>query len=438
MKKPNTFFIKTYGCQMNELDSEILATQLENRNLIKVASEKDADLILLNTCCIRDLAEKKALGKLHEYKNKKNKIIGLCGCMVMTKKDELLKKFPYLDFIIGTNNLLDINKILDAILSKKTQVKKTDLNYEKDLENFFAKRINNIKASISIIRGCNNYCSYCVVPYTRGREISRSFDSIIKEAKHLANLGFKEITLLGQNVNSYGKDRPQWKMLFHDLLYELDKIKGIQRIRFMTSHPKDITKDLMYAIKDLNKVCEFVHFPIQSGSNKILKTMNRKYTKKDYLEKVYQLKSIIPDVALGTDIIIGFPNESEEDFNETYELFKEIKYDTAFIFAYSPRENTLAAKYPDNIPKETKQKRLQKLLALYHEIIQKKYQKLIKTKKEVLIERLNKDSLLLKGRSRQFEKVIFEGPSQLIGTVQPIEITGFNHQTLKGKILSQS
>ncbi len=435
MKTLNTFFIKTYGCQMNELDSEILVTQLENRNLLQVEDEIEADLILLNTCSIRDLAEKKVLGKLHEYKNKKNKIIGLCGCMAMSKKEELLKNFPHLDFIIGTNNLLDINKILDDILSQNSQVKKIDLEYENCLENFFAKRVNKIKASISIIRGCNNFCSYCIVPHTRGREVSRTYQSIIKEAKYLAKEGYKEITLLGQNVNSYGKDKPQWHMLFHDLLYDLDKISGIERIRFMTSHPKDITKDLMHAIKDLNKVCEFVHFPVQSGSNKILNSMNRKYTKESYLEKVHQLKEIIPNVAIGTDIIVGFPDETEDDFQQTYDLFEEVKYDTAFIFAYSPRENTLAAKNMDEVSIEIKQKRLQKLLNLYREIIKNKYQNLVGSSKEVLVERFNKDNLHLKGRSRQFEKVIFKGDKKLIGSIQNIEIKSSDHQTLKGDII---
>ena len=248
MKTLNTFYIRTYGCQMNELDSEIISTQLQMRDLKKVDDEETADIIILNTCSIRDLSEKKVLGKLFEYKkNKKDKVIGVCGCMAMSQKETLLKKFPHLDFLLGTNNLLDINKILDDILSKKLQEKKLDLNYEIGLENFFAKRENKIKTSISIVRGCNNFCSYCIVPQTRGREVSRDHTSIIKEAKYIAREGIKEITLLGQNVNSYGIDKPEKKVLFPDLLYMLDKVDGIERIRFMTSHPKDITKDLMLA-----------------------------------------------------------------------------------------------------------------------------------------------------------------------------------------------
>jgi len=354
----------------------------------------------------------------------------------MSQKETLLKKFPHLDFLLGTNNLLDINKILDDILSKKLQEKKIDLNYEIGLENFFAKRENKIKTSISIIRGCNNFCSYCIVPQTRGREVSRDHTSIIKEAKYLADEGIKEITLLGQNVNSYGLDKIEKKVLFPDLLYMLNKIDGIERIRFMTSHPKDITKDLMFAIRDLKKVCEFVHFPMQSGSNKILKAMRRTYTKEHYLEKVILLKSIVPNVTIGTDIIVGFSDETDDDFENTYKLFEEIQFETAFIFAYSPRKNTLASRYADNIPNTLKQLRLQKLLKLYHKILESKYSKLIGTKKEILVERPNKDGKSLKGRTRTFEKVIFSGEHSLIGSLQMVEIESFSHQTLKGSIVN--
>lgn len=436
MKKLNTYYIRTYGCQMNELDSEILSTQLENRDIKKVETENAADLIILNTCSIRDAAEQKVLGKLFEYKkSNSNKIIGICGCMAMSKKEKLLKKFKYLDFILGTNNLLDLNNVLDDLIIKKNiQRKKIDTTYEKGLENFFAKRLNKIKAHISIIRGCNNYCTYCIVPQTRGKEVSRDYKSIINETEHLASLGYKEITLLGQNVNSYGLDNPEWKIHFSDLLYELDKVEGIDRIRFMTSHPKDITKDLMYAIRDLKKVCEFVHFPVQSGSNKILKKMRRTYTAEHYLDQVNLLKSIVPNATIGTDIIVGFPDETDKDFNQTYDLFKKINYDTAFIFAYSPRQGTYAARLEDNVSNEIKQMRLKKLLNLFHESLKKKYQKLIGTQKEVLVERLNKDGLFLKGRTRTFEKVIFKGDPKLIGSLQMINIEDFSHQTLKGTI----
>lgn len=435
MKELKSFFIRTYGCQMNELDSEILATQLEDRNLKLSISEEEADIIIFNTCSIRAVAERKVLGKLLEYKSKE-KIIGLAGCMVMRGKEKLLKELSFVDFILGTNNLLDIGNILDEILSSGKQVNRTSIKYEMGLESFFAKRDSKFKASVSIIRGCNNFCSYCIVPFTRGREVSRSLESIHQECIHLAQKGYKEITLLGQNVNSYGNDFKDKKDSFSDLLYKLDKIDGIERIRFMTSHPKDISLDLMYAIRDLKKVCEFVHFPLQSGSNKILKKMNRKYSKEDYLERVFKLKEIVPNIAIGTDIIVGFPGEEEKDFEETYNLFKKIEYDTAFIFAYSPREGTLSAKFKDNVSKKDKLNRLQSLLTFYRTILKEKYKKLIGSSTTVLIEKTSKDKKYLKGRTSRFEKVIIEGPASTIGTVQKVKIIDFKHQTLIAKIIN--
>ena len=430
-----TFYIRTYGCQMNELDSEILYTQLETRGLNLAKNEDEADLVIFNTCSIRELSERKVLGKILELKNK-NKIIGVAGCMSMAKKDTLLKEYPHIKFILGTNNLLDINNILDDLLKDQKQINKTDEDYEKNLENFFAKRVSKLKASISIIRGCNKKCSYCIVPLTRGKEVSRSKESVIKEANFLAKNGYKEITLLGQNVNSYGRDFIDKKYLFSDLLYELNKVQGIERIRFMTSHPYDICEDLMYAIRDLDKVCEFVHFPIQSGSNKILKKMYRSYSREKYLDKVYKLKEIVPNVSIGTDIITGFPGETDEDFEMTYQVFEEIQYDVAFIFAYSRRPNTPAWDLDDNVDQKIKIERVNILLDLYHKILREKYKKLIGTIQEVLVENTNSDINNLKGRTRRFEKVIFKGPDSLIGTLQHVKIESINHQTMIGSVLS--
>ncbi len=433
MKNLKTFFIRTYGCQMNELDSEIMATQLINRGLVPLDSE-DADLIIFNTCSVRDLAERKVLGKLGQLlRGKKKNIIGIAGCMAMAKKEDLLKKFPKLDFIIGTNSLSQLNNILDEVLTSKKQVAKLDDGYEKELEYLFAKRENKLKAYISIIRGCNNFCTYCIVPHTRGRELSRPQESIISEALYLRDKGYKEITLLGQNVNSYGKDKKN-NYLFHDLLYDLNKIEGIERIRFLTSHPKDITINLMEAIRDLEKVCEFVHFPMQSGSNKILQKMNRKYTRESYLAQVYKLKEIVPNVAIGTDIIVGFPTETDEDFNETYEIFKELRFNLAYIFAYSPRKNTLAYTYEDDVAKEIKKERLHLLMKLYETQLIEELNKLIGSTQSVLVERFNKDNMYLKGKTKRWEKVIFEGTEKLIGTTQDIKIKSVNNQTLIGSI----
>ena len=434
MKHPSTFFIRTYGCQMNELDSELMVGQLVQRGLKQVYDEKEGDLLLFNTCSIRDLAERKVMGKIGQLgRRKKTQIIGLTGCMAMAKKESLFKKLPNIDFVIGTNNISDLGMVLDLVIKTGRKQLRTDHQFEDNLDYFSAKREDKYKAHLSIIRGCDKFCTYCVVPYTRGQEVSRAPDDIEKEARFLASKGYKELTLLGQNVNSYGKDQPDWKERFHDLLYRLDKIDGIERIRFMTSHPIDITVELMQAIRDLPSACEFVHFPIQAGSNRILKKMHRIYTKEQYFEKVAQLKGIIPDVSLGTDIIVGFPTETEEEFEETLDVFREIQYSVAFLYTYSPRKGTPAIRWKDDIPQQVKEDRLQRLLALHEEITTRERQTFLGKKVEVLVEKRNKEGQL-KGRSRCWKKVIFPGEEALIGTVQTVTIHSYNHQTLIGTL----
>lgn len=427
-----TFYIRTYGCQMNELDTEIMVGHLQEKGLQRTHNEDEADLILFNTCSIRDLAERKVMGKLGQLgRGKKKSVIGVTGCMAMAKKDSLFRKFPHLDFVIGTNNITDLNTVLDEVLYTQKQVYKTDTRFEENLDYGIAKRDDSLSAFISIIRGCDKYCTYCVVPYTRGKEVSRPPESIVEECKKLVDQGYKELTLLGQNVNSYGKDQPEWNCLFHDLLHRIDQT-GIERVRFMTSHPIDITEDLMYAIRDLPSLCEFVHFPIQAGSSRILKKMHRIYTKEQYFEKVDLLRKIVPDVSLGTDIIVGFPTETEEEFMETYNAMKEIRYDIAFLYAYSPRKGTPAIRWKDDIPEEVKQDRLQRLLDLQHEITAEERQKLLGKTFEVLVQRFNKDGKRLKGRTRCWKKVIFEGDPSMIGTLQNVKIHSFSHQTMLG------
>jgi tRNA-2-methylthio-N6-dimethylallyladenosine synthase len=437
MLEPKTYFIRTYGCQMNELDTEIMAGQLEKRGFTPVGDEETADIVIFNTCSIRDLAERKVMGKLGQMGrgHKKHAIIGVTGCMAMAKKDSLFRKFPHLDFVIGTNNITDLGPVIDEVLYTKRQVYKTDDRFEENLDYLTAKRDSKIKAFVSIIRGCDKYCTYCVVPYTRGQEVSRPPESVIEECKKLVDQGYKEITLLGQNVNSYGKDRPEWNCLFHDLLYRIDKIPGMERIRFMTSHPIDITFELMQAIRDLPSLCEFVHFPIQAGSSRILKKMHRIYTKEQYLEKVALLRETVPNVSLGTDIIVGFPTETEEEFQETYDVLKQIRYSVAFIFAYSPRKGTPAMRWKDDIPEEVKLERLQRLTDLQNEINNEERQGLLGSTLEVLVERFNRDGLKLKGRTRCWKKVIFDGDASLIGTLQPIRVHSYSHQTLLGDLV---
>ena len=435
MNEPKTYFIRTYGCQMNELDTEIMAGQLQKKGLSPVLNEENADLIIFNTCSIRDLAERKVMGKLGRMGrgHKKNTLIGVTGCMAMAKKDSLFRKFPHLDFVIGTNNITDLGTVLDEVLYTKRQVFKTDDRFEENLDYLLAKRDNKIKAFVSIIRGCDKFCTYCVVPYTRGKEVSRPPESIVEECKKLVDAGYKEITLLGQNVNSYGKDQPEWNCLFHDLLYKLDQIPGMERIRFITSHPIDITKELMEAIRDLPSLCEFVHFPIQAGSSRILKKMHRIYTKEQYLEKVAMLREIVPNVSLGTDIIVGFPTETEEEFQETMDVFRQIRYSLAFIYAYSARKGTPAMRWKDDVPEEIKLDRLQRLMALQEEISNEERAQMLGQTYEILVERFNRDGKMLKGRTRCWKKVIFEGDESLIGTLQQIKVHSFSHETLIGE-----
>lgn len=436
IKDIQTFFIRTYGCQMNELDSEIMAGQLMKKGLTPVDNEENADLIIFNTCSVRDLAERKVMGKLGLMgRGKKKSIIGVTGCMAMSKKDAILNKFPHVDFVIGTNNIGDLNQTIDEVIANQHQVLRADEGLEDRIDYLSTERSSLVKAHISIIRGCNKFCTYCIVPYTRGIEVSRPPESIIEECQSLADRGYKEMILLGQNVNSYGKDHPEWNCRFHDLLYRLDKIQGIQRIRFLTSHPVDITIELMQAIRDLPSLCEFVHFPMQAGSNRILKKMHRIYTIEEYFEKVAMLREMIPNISLGTDIIVGFPTETDAEFEETYDAMKKIGFSLAFIFAYSARKGTPAKRWKDDVPEDVKEKRLQRLLDLQTDVANQELQAMLGQTQEVLVERLNKDGHLLKGRTRSWKKVIFEGPPDCIGSLQQVQIHSFTHQTLLGRII---
>lgn len=425
---------------MNENDTEIMVGMLERRGLERVESE-EADLMIFNTCSIRDLAERKVMGKLGQLGRspKRRGVIGVTGCMANAKKESLFQKLPHIDFVLGTNNIHELNQVLDEVLTSGKPTFRVDPRFTHELDYVGAKRNNTVKASVSIIRGCSKYCTYCVVPYTRGPEVSRPPQDIVAECRDLALKGYKEITLLGQNVNSYGKDMPEWNMLFHDLLYQIDALPGIERIRFMTSHPVDITKELMQAIRDLPTLCEFVHFPIQAGSDRILKKMHRLYTKQEYLEKVASLRELVPHVALGTDIIVGFPTETDAEFQETYDVLQSLEYSCAFLFAYSARKGTPAMRWKDDIPEEVKEERLQKLLSLQNEIYTKQRKLLLGQDIEVLVEgRSTKDPTFLKGHTRSWKKVVFQGPESLIGTLQKVRIHSFSHQTLIGEVTTNS
>ena len=430
-----TFCIRTYGCQMNELDSEVMKGMLERRGLVRVDDENSADLLIFNTCSVRDLAERKVLGKIGQLTRSRAAapIIGITGCMASAKKGRLLEKLPHIDFVLGTNNIHCLNEVLDEVFSSRSRVVRADPEFHHELDYQGAQRDNPVCACVSIIRGCNKHCTYCIVPYTRGPEVSRPIDDIVAECKLLVDKGYREVTLLGQNVNSYGKDHPEWSVRFHDLLARLDAIPSLSRVRFLTSHPVDISKELMEATRDLPSVCEFVHFPLQAGSNRILKKMHRMYTREEYEEKVCALRSMVPDAALGTDIIVGFPTETDEEFEETKRAMEQIRFSTAFLFAYSPRKGTPASRWTDDVPKTTKEARLQQLIAVQDAIAHDEMKALLGQTVEVLVEGPSmKDNAMLKGRTRSWKNVVFPGGSSLVGTLQHVVLHSFTNQTFIG------
>lgn len=427
---------------MNEQDSEIMVGTLERRGLTRVYDEMRADLLIYNTCSVRDLAERKVMGKLGQLgrTRQRNAIIGVTGCMANNKKTALFRKLPHVDFVLGTNNIHDLDTVLDEVIATGTPTARTDGRFEQELDYQIAARDDKVTAFVTIIRGCDKYCTYCIVPYTRGPEVSRHPDSIVEECRQLADQGYREITLLGQNVNSYGNDKKdEWRCLFPDLLARVDAIQGIDRIRFMTSHPYDITPELMQAVRDLPSLCEFVHFPIQAGSDRVLRKMHRLYTVESYKEKVAQFREIVPNVSLGTDIIVGFPTETDEEFQQTYDVLAELEYSMAFIFAFSPRKGTPATRWKDDVPEEVKQERLQRLLALQEGIYAKQREVMLGDVVEVLVERVSsRDEKMVKGRTRCWKNVLFPGSAELIGSMQEVKIHSFTHQTLLGERIGAS
>ena len=435
------FLINTSGCQMNEHDSEKIAWILEGMGYSSTLDRYEADIIIFNTCAVRKSAEDKVFGQLGEYKALKRQnphiIIGICGCMMQREdiREYFLSKHKHIDIVFGTNN---IHK-LPQLIQRQLETSKTVIDIVEDTreieENINAEREHDYKAFVNINYGCDNFCTYCIVPYTRGRERSRNPEIIISEIKNLAKTGCKEVTLLGQNVNSYGNtlDIPY---SFPKLLEEINKIDGIERIRFMTSHPKDFSDDLIESYRTLDKLCPHLHLPVQSGSNKVLKAMNRKYTREDYLKKIDKIKEMLPQLAISTDIIVGFPGETEEDFQQTIDLVKRVNYDSAYTFLYSIREGTIAAKMKDQIEDKIKHKRFQLLVDTLNEIGLNHNQKLIGTVQKVLVEDISKnDKSVLSGRAESSKLVHFTGDRNLIGKIVNIRIESVNTFTLKGSLL---
>jgi tRNA-2-methylthio-N6-dimethylallyladenosine synthase len=443
MKNSNEryYYIITYGCQMNVHDSEKMAGMLEEMGYHQTDDINYADIILLNTCIIRENAELKVFGKLGELKKlkrkNKNLIIGIGGCMMQVKEvvDVIKAKYPQVDLIFGTHNILRLPELINRFLKERKRVIEI-WNKEKGLipETPF-KRDNDLKAWVTIIQGCNNFCTYCIVPYVRGRERSRPINCIKDEVKGLVNNGIKEITLLGQNVNSYGNDL-DINIDFADLLNKLNKINGLYRIRYMTSHPKDFTQKLINEISKSDKVCEHFHLPVQSGSNSVLKRMNRGYTREKYLDLINNIKEKVPESSITTDFIVGFPGETDDDFNETLNLVREVEFDMAFTFIYSPRTGTPAAKMKDQISEDIKKDRLKRLIKLQNEISLKK-NKLFEGKiVEVLVEgESSKNSEMYMGRTRGNKLILFPREDGIIGSLINVRIKEVHSWTLYGEIL---
>jgi tRNA-2-methylthio-N6-dimethylallyladenosine synthase len=423
---------------MNKCDSEVLASILSEHGYSYIDDFQEADVLLLNTCSVRDTAERKVLGRLERLKHLKAKrpdmILGVCGCMAQSWAKELLEKFPYIDIILGTSRLLELPDLIEKRLELKyPAIDVLESPYHDD--DVPTVRESSVTAWVTIMHGCNNFCSYCIVPYVRGRERSRSSSSILQEIKSLGEKGYKEITLLGQNVNSYGLDSNE-SLDFADLLILIDKDSpGIERIRFTTSHPKDVSSKLIDAIATLPKVCKQFHLPAQAGSNNVLAKMNRGYTREHYLNLIEKLREKVPGISITTDLIAGFPGETEEDFLDTLDLVRRAEFDIGFCFRYSPRRDTPAASMPDQLPEEVKMRRLYELLKIQDEISVNKNRAMTGTIHEILVEGRNpKDESQLLGRTDTNKIVFFKGETDLIGQITTVKIVDAGNWSLRGEL----
>ncbi|OOM10517.1 tRNA (N6-isopentenyl adenosine(37)-C2)-methylthiotransferase MiaB [Clostridium saccharobutylicum] len=435
------FYVETWGCQMNEEDSEKLSGMLKRQGYENTDIREDASIIIFNTCCVRENAENKVYGNLGRLKKQKEKnpdlIIAICGCMMQQKgmADEILNRFPYVDIIFGTHNSYKFPEYLNRVRTEGVQIKEIMDKETEIVEGVPIDRKSDIKAFVTIMYGCNNFCTYCVVPYVRGRERSRKPQDIENEIKDLVAKGYKEVTLLGQNVNSYGNGLEE-EITFAGLLRRLNEIEGVERIRFMTSHPKDLTLDVIHAIRDCEKLCEQIHLPVQSGSDRILKEMNRHYTRDYYLDLAKKIREEIPDVTFSTDLIVGFPGETEEDFEGTLDLVRQVRYDAAFTFIYSRRNHTPADKMENQIPDDIKHNRFNRLVEAVNEGIISGNKVMEGKIVEVLVEGYSKnDEAKLTGRTRNAKLVNFEGCKELIGKLVNVKIIKANSFSLIGEVV---
>ena len=433
-----TFHITTFGCQMNEHDSEVIDGLLTERGFSSVKERKDASIVIINTCSVRDNADKRFFGTLGQLKKRKESdpsfIVCVCGCMMQQQRvvDTIKAKYPWVDVIFGTNSIHHIPELIEKVASEKEKVVDIIENTEEIVEGLPAKRLFDHKALVNIMFGCNNFCTYCIVPYTRGREKSRAPEAIVDEVKGLVADGVKEIMLLGQNVNSYDGNGTS----FAELLKMLNDVDGLERIRFMTSNPKDLSDELIEAFAVCDKLCRNLHLPIQSGSNRVLKRMNRKYTREDYLKLIEKLRKTVPNITLSTDIIVGFPGETNEDFEETLSIVKEVEYDSAFTFIYSIRKGTPAEKFEDQIEESEKHRRFDLLVSAVNEISEKKNKAYQDRVEKVLVDGVSKnDKSTLTGRTDGFKLVNFAGKKELIGSIVDVKITDAKTFSLFGEVI---
>lgn len=439
--KGKKFLIRTYGCQMNEHDSENMAGILLQMGFESTSITEEADVILLNTCAIRENAENKVFGEIGHLKpmklEKPGLIVGVCGCMSQEESvvNKILQKHQHVDLIFGTHNIHRLPELLKNAIFEKEMVIEVWSNEGDIIENMPRARKGQIQGWVNIMYGCDKFCTYCIVPYTRGKERSRLPEDIIEEVRHLARNGYKEITLLGQNVNAYGKDLVDQNISLGELMNEIRKI-DISRVRFTTSHPRDFDDHLIEVLAKGGNLVEHIHLPVQSGNNEVLKLMARKYTREQYVELANKIREAIPHASFTTDIIVGFPNETEEQFEDTLSLMREMDYDSAYTYIYSPREGTPAAKMEDNVPAEVKKARLQRLNAIVNELSAKKNQAYAGKVVEVLVEGVSKkNSDVLMGRTRTNKSVNFRAPKSAIGQLLNVRVTEAKTWSLNGEVV---
>jgi len=435
-------YLQTYGCQMNQYDSDRIARLMRQQGYAATDSPEDADLIILNTCSVRDKAEQKvysALGRWRELKERNPAlVIGVGGCVAQQEGETLFRRAPYLDLVFGTQNIHKLPAMVEeASAARERQVELAFYREPSYMEDADAEPVvHGAKAYVTIMQGCNKVCSFCIVPYVRGRELSRPSAAIVREVESLAARGVKEIMLLGQNVNSYGKTA-SGELSFPELLARIDGIKGIERVRFTTSHPEDLSPGLIEAYERLEKLCEHLHLPVQSGSDGVLKRMRRGYTRQEYMGRISRLRERRPDVALSTDIIVGFPGESDAEFADTLEILREVEYDDIYAFGYSPRPHTAANKlFTDDIAEEVKRARLDKVLRLQAEISRRKNLARVGNVEEVLVDGIAKMGRgQMTGRTRANRIVNFSGPEDLSGKLVDVRISGAGANSLTGELI---